>query len=76
MRGASRLGRPLERCSVLVVGDTPRDVRAAQAIGARCLAVATGPHSRSDLQAAGAHWTVDSLEDSVALEVVARGEVV
>lgn len=38
----------------LVVGDTVRDVRAAKAIGARCLAVATGPDSADTLLQAGA----------------------
>jgi phosphoglycolate phosphatase len=41
-RGADQLGTPLERCRVIVIGDTPRDVEAAHAIGADCLAVATG----------------------------------
>ncbi|MCE5270595.1 HAD hydrolase-like protein [bacterium] len=38
----------------VVIGDTVRDVRAGQAIGARTLAVATGTVSEADLVAAGA----------------------
>jgi phosphoglycolate phosphatase-like HAD superfamily hydrolase len=41
-RGARRLARPREHCRVVIVGDTPKDIHAAQAIGAECIAVATG----------------------------------
>lgn len=43
-RGAARVGRALSECRVIVIGDTPRDVSAAHAIGAECIAVATGRH--------------------------------
>ncbi|MEA2641277.1 MAG: phosphoglycolate phosphatase [Chloroflexota bacterium] len=33
----------------IVIGDTPRDVACARASGARCVAVATGPHSIEEL---------------------------
>ena len=69
-RGAARLGVSLEECSVLVVGDTPRDVSAAHAIGARCLAVATGGASRDDLADAGADHLFDSMAEAGALEVL------
>src|SRR6185503_6968102 len=36
-RGAGHLGRTVPADSVVVVGDTPRDVEAAHATGARCL---------------------------------------
>jgi len=49
--------------SVWVVGDTPADVAAAHAIGARCLAVATGGHSMDALTEAGADKTVADLSD-------------
>lgn len=51
---------------VWIVGDTPRDVSAAHAIGARCLAVATGRYSREELCATGAEIVVDDLGDPVA----------
>ena len=41
-RGAAHLGVALQSCRVVVIGDTPRDIAAAQAIGAECVAVATG----------------------------------
>jgi len=66
-RGASRLGRPLDACHVVVVGDTPLDVSAAHAIGARCIAVATGRHSAAELEEAGAeHVLADLIGDGVA----------
>jgi phosphoglycolate phosphatase-like HAD superfamily hydrolase len=62
-RGAALLGRDLADCRVRVIGDTPADVAAAKAIGAACIAVATGPFDRASLEACGPDWTVESLED-------------
>jgi phosphoglycolate phosphatase len=50
-RGAARLGVPVEACRVMVIGDTPRDIAAAQAIGAECTAVATGSYPLAALRA-------------------------
>jgi phosphoglycolate phosphatase len=66
-RGAARLGRPLSECRVIVIGDTPRDVRAAHGIGAVCLAVATGGYDVNALQKAGADLVVERLDDPHAL---------
>ena len=69
-RGARRLGRSLGECRVVIVGDTPRDVAAAHAIGAECLAVATGGASRDQLRAAGADHLFDTIAERGALEVL------
>lgn len=65
-RGAERLGTPLRYCRVVVIGDSPRDIKAAHAIGAKCIAVSTGfirseelarhhpDHMVEDMTAAGA----------------------
>jgi phosphoglycolate phosphatase len=45
----------------LVIGDTPKDIACAHAIGARCFAVATGRFSADELEAAGADWVIRSL---------------
>lgn len=45
----------------LVIGDTPKDIACANAIGARCLAVATGRFSAEELGAASADWVLGSL---------------
>lgn len=47
--------------AVFVVGDTPRDVEAGKAIGARILAVASGSYDRSALAAADADLVVEDL---------------
>lgn len=41
-RAAAILGRVLAADEILVIGDTPLDILCARAIGARCLAVASG----------------------------------
>lgn len=48
-RGAARLSRPLADCRVVVIGDTPKDIAAARAIGAPCLAVATSYYDQAAL---------------------------
>ncbi len=56
--------------TVFVVGDTPHDVAAAQAIGATCIAVATGGFGADELAAVGAHLVVDDLSDPRALDIL------
>lgn len=67
-RGAARLGRPLSDCRTLIIGDTPRDIAAAHAIGAQCLAVTTGNYTTDALTEA--EWIVPHLGDPVALDVL------
>jgi phosphoglycolate phosphatase-like HAD superfamily hydrolase len=45
----------------VVIGDTPRDVHAAKAVGADCVAVATGGYDESALREAGATTVVPDL---------------
>jgi phosphoglycolate phosphatase-like HAD superfamily hydrolase len=68
LRVASELVPGLERSRVLVVGDTPRDVECADAIGVRTLGVATGAHSVEVLEAAGAFMAVERIPDAPTLE--------
>ncbi|MDB4965971.1 MAG: Haloacid dehalogenase domain protein hydrolase [Myxococcales bacterium] len=53
-RGCTRAGRRFMRDEIWVIGDTPRDISAAHAAGARAVAVATGWYSLEQLTEAGA----------------------
>lgn len=44
-----------------VIGDTPHDVACAQAIGARAVAVASGPYGREELEASEPWLTLEGL---------------
>jgi phosphoglycolate phosphatase-like HAD superfamily hydrolase len=50
---------------VLVIGDTPFDISAARAVGARCIAIATGGHSMDELRAAGADEVFPTLTEAL-----------
>ena len=69
-RGAQRLGRPLSQCRVVVIGDTPKDIAAAHAIGAQCLAVATGHFSVAELAEHGCIKAVEHLETPEAQQIL------
>ncbi len=60
-RYRERFGRAIEPSRVIIIGDTPHDVRCALAHGCRVLAVATGQFSVDTLNAAGAHRSVSDL---------------
>lgn len=60
-RAELHAGRSFTADEILVVGDTPKDIACAAAIGARCLAVATGHCGEDEL--AGAHRVVTDLTD-------------
>jgi phosphoglycolate phosphatase-like HAD superfamily hydrolase len=57
------LGRPVSGEEVTVIGDTPRDVACARAIGARAVIVATGLVAREELLAAEPDVILESFED-------------
>jgi phosphoglycolate phosphatase len=71
---ATELVHDLDRSRVLVVGDTPRDVECADAIGVRTLGVATGAHSVDVLLAAGAFMAVEQIPDAATLEALVLGQ--
>ena len=64
-RAAAHAGRTFTAAETLVIGDTPKDIACAHAIGARCLAVATGHYSAEALKDYGADVVVDSLDEAL-----------
>ena len=69
-RGAKRLGTEVARCRVVVIGDTPKDIDAARAIGAVAIGVGTGPFTAEDLAAHGAHHAFRDLAQPGALQAI------
>jgi phosphoglycolate phosphatase len=57
----------------VLVGDTPLDVAAALATGARAVGVATGHFTEADLAAAGAHAVLPDLTDTAAVVSAIHG---
>lgn len=66
-RASAHAGRSFTPDETWVIGDTPKDIACAHAIGARCLAVATGRFSAMDLEAFGADHVVESLDQATSL---------
>lgn len=60
--------REIEPSRVIVVGDSPHDVRCAKVNGCRSLAVATGRHALDELAEHGADHAVSDLSDVDAIE--------
>ena len=62
-RALAHTGQAYDPERTLVIGDTPKDIACAHAVGAKCLAVATGQFSADQLVAAEADWVVASLRE-------------
>ena len=69
LRGSRLLNEILPGDQILVIGDTPLDVRCAQHIGAKTLAVATGGAKWEELKPAHPDWLVEDLTKVNAEEV-------
>jgi len=65
-RASAHAGREFAPGETWVIGDTPKDVRCAHAMGARCLAVATGGFPATALESCGADRVVESLNQALA----------
>ena len=72
-RGAELLGEDWEDCRIVVIGDTPLDVKAAHGCGADCIAVATGGHSLETLKVTKADWVFATLAEPGVREALLRG---
>jgi phosphoglycolate phosphatase len=71
-RGAAELGVPLAECRVVVIGDTPKDVAAAQGIGAECVGVGTGSFTVEALLECGATAAFPDISSPGALAALIR----
>lgn len=58
---AAHAGIEPDAADCIVIGDTPLDIAAAHAIGARVLGVATGRYGVTELLSHGADWAVEDL---------------
>ena len=66
-------GADFSGLSTVLVGDTPLDVAAALATGARAVGVATGSFTAADLAAAGAHAVLPDLTDATLVLAAVTG---
>ena len=70
-RGRRVLGKNLQPQAIVVIGDTPFDVRCGKFIGAKTLAVATGGAKLEELKKCDADWAVADLTQISAREICA-----
>ena len=63
-RAQAETGRAFTGKDVVVIGDTPADVRCGEALGVFTVGVSTGRHSRADLVAEGADAVFHDLSDT------------
>lgn len=70
---AAAYGQDFGGTATVLVGDTPLDVAAALATGARAVGVATGHFSTADLAAAGAHAVLPDLTGTAAVVAAILG---
>jgi phosphoglycolate phosphatase len=66
-RAAEKYGTVFGEETTVYIADSTRDIEAARAGGARCLAVASGRSSVSELRAAGADAVLRDLTDTAAV---------
>lgn len=65
-RASALLGHALRGCDIVVIGDTPHDIRCGQRNGTRTVAVATGPYSVEQLAAYEPDALLPDLSDFAA----------
>ena len=66
-RAIDLLGREIKGDRVIVIGDTPADIRCGESIGARAIGVATGRYSTDELASHGAYAVFETLADTEAV---------
>ena len=73
-RAKAVTGQSFEGSNAIVVGDTPKDIWCAQALGARSVCVATGSFTAEQLEAEGADVVFEDFSDveAVLVELLER----
>jgi len=66
-RAGELLGRAVAGGDVVIIGDTPADMRCGQGIGARAIGVGTAAYRPEELTATGAHAVFADLSDTAAV---------
>jgi phosphoglycolate phosphatase-like HAD superfamily hydrolase len=66
-RATAHTGRAFHPDEIVVIGDTPKDIACAKALGSPCIAVATGRFSVEELRQHSPHRVIASLEELGAL---------
>jgi phosphoglycolate phosphatase-like HAD superfamily hydrolase len=74
---AAAYGGDFSGAATVLIGDTPRDVEAALATGARAIGVATGSYTAAELASAGACTVLPDLTDTgrVLAAILGRSDV-
>lgn len=62
-RAEAHAGRAFHPDEIVVIGDTPKDIACAKALGSPCIAVATGRFSVEELRRYSPHRVIESLEE-------------
>ena len=72
-RAQQRTGHAFRGRDIVVIGDTPHDIRCGEAFGVYTVGVTTGGHTRQELEAEGADAVFDDFTDSAeVLRVLLR----
>jgi phosphoglycolate phosphatase len=63
-RALEKHGEEFSPESIVVIGDTPRDIECGKVVGAKTVAIATGNYSRAELAAHAPDYLFDDLSDT------------
>lgn len=66
-RASEMLGTEIAGDRLIVIGDTPADIRCGESIGARAIGVATGRYTTEELAEHGAYAVFETLADTDAV---------
>ena len=66
-RATELLGSEIQGDRLIVIGDTPADIRCGESIGARAIGVATGRYTTEELASHGAYAVFETLADTDAV---------